>query len=92
MDSKAVRGCHSHKSLEQVMFCLNGSFELELNDGINREFYSMNVSTRGIYIGSDVWRVMTQFNNNCLIMVLASKKYDEFDYIRDYNKFLKSVN
>jgi len=92
IDSTAVRGCHSHRYLEQVMFCLNGSFKLELNDGFNKEFYLMNISCNGIYIGSNVWRVMTEFKNNCLIMVLASNEYDESDYIRNYNKFLKSIN
>jgi dTDP-4-dehydrorhamnose 3,5-epimerase-like enzyme len=84
----AIRGKHAHKKLEQVMFCISGSFLMKLNDGQNEEelwVYKPNV---GIYIGVDLWHTMTNFSSNCILLVLASDYYEESDYIRDYNEFL----
>ena len=87
-NSSAVRGKHAHKELEQVIFCLNGSFILTLDDGENQEKILLNRRNIGVYLGKDLWHTMSDFSANCILLVLASDNYKESDYIRNYNDFL----
>ena len=82
------RGYHSHKNLEQVMFCLSGSLTLELESSQGKSVHSLNSTNKGIYIGSNTWRVMKSFSPGTVVAVFASEHYDESDYIRDYKEFL----
>jgi len=84
----AERGGHAHEDLEQVIICMSGSFDLILDDGKEKKRIQLNRSHYGIYIGSMVWREMDNFSSGCVCMVLASRKYDESDYIRSYEDFL----
>ena len=86
-DLSTVRGKHSHKKLEQVIFCLNGYFDMLLDDGNNRQVIKLNTPNKGLYIGNDLWREMKNFSPDCVLLVLASEFYDENDYIRDYGEF-----
>jgi dTDP-4-dehydrorhamnose 3,5-epimerase-like enzyme len=83
----AVRGEHAHRAREQLIFCINGSFELELDDGERTARVLLNRPDRGIYLGPRLWHTMTRFSPECVILVLASALYDESDYIRDYETF-----
>lgn len=90
-DSKAVRGKHAHKNLEQVIFCVNGSFELLLDDGENKRTILIDNPSVGVRIRPRMWRTMSKFSPNCVILVVASNHHDENDYIRDYDEFLKYI-
>jgi dTDP-4-dehydrorhamnose 3,5-epimerase-like enzyme len=83
----ALRGRHAHKTLRQAIFCVNGSFELELDDGKQTTSVCLDTPYQGIYMGPYVWHVMRSFSPECVILVLASAPYDESDYIRDYAEF-----
>lgn len=87
----AVRGFHAHRKLEQVMVCTSGSCDFILDDGKNRETVHLDNPAQGLYIKHNIWREFTNFSSDCVIMVLASEYYDEADYIRDYDEFLKEV-
>ncbi len=89
---RATRGKHAHKNLEQVIFCINGSFALHLDDGETKQKIIMNNSSVGIKLGRLLWHTMTDFSKNCVILVLASDYYKENDYIRNYDEFLKYIN
>ncbi|MCF7913167.1 MAG: FdtA/QdtA family cupin domain-containing protein [Candidatus Cloacimonetes bacterium] len=84
---EAVRGKHAHKELEQAIFCVNGSFELWLDDGLMQEQTTLDSPEKGVYMGAGVWHVMNNFSSDCVILVLASDFFDEQDYIRDYAEF-----
>lgn len=84
---RALRGCHAHKRLEQVLLCVNGSFELNLDDGVKRRRLRMKRSPNGVYLGPRLWHTMRRFSDDCVIIVLASERYRESDYIRDYEEF-----
>lgn len=88
---EAVRGKHAHKNLEQVIFCANGSFELHLDDGSEKQNILMNNPSVGIRLRKMAWHTMTKFSPDCVILVVANDYYDENDYIRDYDEFLKYV-
>tara|TARA_B100000315_G_C14408652_1_gene509922 strand:+ start:318 stop:743 length:426 start_codon:yes stop_codon:yes gene_type:complete len=86
---KARRGLHAHHKLEQVIFCVNGSFKLMVDDGNEKQYLFLSDPNHGIYIGPHLWHSMFEFSKDCIILVMASDYYDEADYIRDYDEFVK---
>ena len=89
--NKVVRGKHAHKSLEQILICTSGSCKILLDDGKEKEVIELNKPYEGLYISNAIWREMYDFSSDAVLMVLASNYYDESDYIRDYDEFLKYV-
>lgn len=87
-----VRGKHSHINLEQVIICINGSCDFILDDGNERLKIHLDSPNEGLHIKGKIWREFTNFSSDCVVMVLASEYYDPFDYIRDYNDFIRSTN
>lgn len=83
------RGLHAHRDLEQVAVCVAGSCTFRLDDGESNCEVLLDSPSKGLYIGSMIWREMYNFSEDCVLMVLASRLYDESDYIRDYADFLK---
>ena len=73
------------------MFCITGSCEILLDDGDNRESVLLDSPTRGLLVEGLIWREMSQFSSDCVLLVLANDYFDENDYIRDYNEFKKLV-
>lgn len=84
------RGKHAHKALKQVLICVNGActIECELPDG-SKSSYRLDWPNKGLLIEGLVWREMKDFSKDATLVVLASEHYDEKDYIRDYQVFLK---
>ena len=82
-----TRGLHAHLALKQVMLCVTGSCKILLDDGIDRKTVVLDSPTKGLLVESLVWREMSQFSSDCVLLVIASEHYDESDYIRDYDKF-----
>ncbi|WP_353937858.1 FdtA/QdtA family cupin domain-containing protein [uncultured Psychrobacter sp.] len=90
--SGVVRGLHAHKDLSQVMVCLKGSCRVMLDNGLLKEQVVLDSPNKGLLIDSMMWREMHDFSEDCVLLVLANEHYDESDYIRDYNDFLKQVH
>lgn len=88
---EATRGRHAHKSLQQVLICVHGSCKIRLDDGKERETFLLDHPEEGLYISHAIWREMFDFSSDSVLMVLASEPYDQSDYIRDYEEFLKYV-
>lgn len=87
-----IRGFHAHKALKQVAVCVTGSCRMLLDDGQQKESILLDSPTKGLVIENLVWREIHDFTPDCVLLVLASDHYDEFDYIRDYCDFIKVVN
>jgi hypothetical protein len=87
----AIRGKHAHKKLKQVIFCINGSFVLNLDDGKTKQSILMNNPEYGVKLEARLWHTMTKFSPDCVILVLAADYYKESDYIRDYGEFKKYI-
>jgi len=81
------RGGHAHYQLEQYIIAASGSFDVTLDDGKNTKTISLNRPHLALHIVPGLWRELDNFSSGSICMVLASNKYDEKDYIRDYNKF-----
>ena len=86
------RGMHAHKNMEQIIVAMDGACQFVLDDGKKRETVWLNRPDIGLYIGKNMWREMKHFSYGCKLMVLASDYYDEKEYIRNYDEFLKEVN
>jgi len=86
-----VRGHHAHKCLEQVLICVHGSCKIHLDNGFETEEVLLDKPYEGLYISNDIWREMYDFTPDAVLLVLASQYYDEADYIRNYDEFLKFV-
>ena len=85
------RGFHAHKNMEQIIVAMDGACEFVLDDGKSRESVWLNRPDLGLYIGKNMWREMRNFSYGCKLMVLASEYYDEKEYIRNYDEFLKEI-
>ena len=83
------RGGHAHKSLQQFIIAASGSFDVILDNGKERERFHMNRSYYGLYVPTMIWRELDNFSSGSVCLVLASEHFEEQDYIRDYNLFLK---
>ncbi len=87
----AERGGHAHRTLHQFLIAMSGSFDILLDDGRRKERVSLNRSYHGLYIAPMMWRELDNFSTGAVCLVLASAPYNESDYFRDYNEFLKAV-
>lgn len=83
------RGGHAYRENEEFIVALSGSFDVVLDDGNNKKVFSLNRSYYGFYVPKGLWREMNNFSTNSLALILSSTVYEEKDYIRDYNEFLK---
>lgn len=85
------RGFHAHRNLQQILVCVHGSCKILLDNGREKETVVLDKPYEGLYIGYGTWREMLDFSEGTVLLALASEHYDERDYIRDYDAFLKTV-
>ena len=87
-----TRGGHAHKKLEQLIIAANGSFDVFLDDGIEKKMFHLNRSYYGLHIAPGTWRELENFSSGSVCLVLASEHFDETDYLRDYSSFKTYIN
>lgn len=81
------RGGHAHKNLQQIIVAASGSFDVIIDDGINKKVINLNWPHFGLYLVPGIWRELINFSSGAICLVLASLTYEEADYIRDYEEF-----
>lgn len=84
-----VRGAHAHKKLQQLIIPISGSFDIEIDDGNIKKIIHLNSPDQSLYICPMIWRDLRNFSGGAVCLVLASEKYDETDYIRNYDEFIQ---
>lgn len=84
------RGGHAHKDLHQLIMAMSGSFDVLLDDGKEKKRVHLSRSYYGLYVCPMIWRELDNFSSGSVCMVLASNKYDEADYYRDYAEFMRA--
>ena len=87
--SNAFRGGHSHIDQQEILIALSGSFEVVLDNGVEKSTVLLNKPNIGLHIGTGIWRELQNFSSGAVCLVIASDVFDESDYIRDYDLFLK---
>lgn len=85
-----VRGLHAHKTLRQLTVAIKGSCHFKLDDGKESRELTLDDPSKGLYLGPGIWREMSLFSRDCVLLVLADQLYDESDYIREYDLFIRS--
>ena len=85
------RGGHAHKELEQLIIATSGSFDVTVDDGKDSKTYHLNHPYQGLYVGPGIWRTLNDFSSGAVCLVIASKLFDEEDYIREYDDFIQYV-
>lgn len=86
------RGGHAFTQTEEFIIALSGSFDVIVDDGINKRTFTLNRSYYGLYIPNGLWRELNNFSTNSLALEFASTEYDPADYIRDYDEYFKLRN
>ena len=89
LDSNSPRGFHAHKELKQIAFCLSGNCRFVFDNGIIKEECELRSDSIAIIIPEMIWHEMHDFSKDCILVVLASDHYNEDDYLRNYNEFIK---
>ena len=84
-----ARGAHAHKECHQFLVAASGSFEVVLDDGCNKRTVALNRPYYGLHIPPGIWAAEQGFSSGSICLVLTSHTYDEADYIRNYDDFIK---
>lgn len=87
-DAGVRRGRHAHRRLRQMAICVAGSCRFIMDDGFKRQVITLDKNTEGLLIEPMIWHEMEAFSANCVLLVLASDRYDETEYIRNYEEFV----
>ena len=85
------RGFHAHYDLEQILICVSGSCKIHLDNGFETEEVLLDKPYEGLYIANNMWREMYDFTKGAVLLVIASRPYEESDYIRNYDDFIKMI-
>lgn len=83
------RGGHAYISTNEFIIAMSGSFEVTVDDGMEKRTFTLNRSYYGLYIPKGLWRTIENFSTNSLALELADTKFNRNDYIRDYRDYLK---
>jgi hypothetical protein len=81
------RGGHAHIELQQLIVAASGSFNVLLDDGMNKKIVTLNRPDYGLHVVPGIWRELMEFSSGAICLVLASEVFKENDYLRDYNSF-----
>ncbi|MDS4031683.1 MAG: FdtA/QdtA family cupin domain-containing protein [Candidatus Contendobacter sp.] len=87
----AERGGHAHRELQQLIIAMSGSFDVILDDGYHKQRFHLNRSYQSLYVSTLIWRELDNFSSGSVCLVLASNRYNEADYYRNYDDFLRAV-
>lgn len=82
------RGGHAYRENEEFIIALSGSFDVVLDDGMERKKFSLNRSYYGLYVPKGLWREMENFATNSVALILSSTDFDKQDYVRNYDEYL----
>ena len=83
------RGGHAYRDNEEFIIALSGAFDVVVDDGKHKKIFTLNRSYYGLYVPKGLWREMVNFSTNAFALEFGSSPYDETDYMRDYQQFLK---
>ena len=86
-----ARGGHAHVALEQLFIPIAGTFVVTLDDGARTRKCKLDTPSKGLYVAPMTWAVLEDFSAGAVCLVLASARYDEADYHRDYDRFVKAA-
>lgn len=87
----SLRGKHANKNSQFCLIAVSGSCDVIVEDGISKTSYKLDNPNKVLYLDKMVWKTMTNFSDNCVLLVLSDCLYDKNEYIRDYDKYLELI-
>lgn len=87
-----VRGKHANRNSEFLLIAISGSCKVKVDDGKEQTVVELSTPHKALWLNKMVWKDMYDFSYNAILLVLTNTLYDETEYIRDYDEFLKEVN
>ena len=87
-----IPGGHAHKECQEFIIAASGSFSVTLDNGEQKKTYHLNHPWEGLFVDVNIWRTLDDFSSGSLCLVLASHKFEEEDYIREYDEYLRFVS
>ena len=91
IDINSARGFHAHEELNQFLFCVNGSFNIVLDNGHEKVTYNLTPDSPGLFVDGKVWREMNSFSEGSVMVVLCDREYRYDAVVRDYDEFKKNL-
>lgn len=82
------RGGHAYLDLQEVIIALSGSFDVVIDDGVDKKVITLNRSYNALYVPKMIWRRLENFSTNSLAFIVTDKLYDADQYVRDYDQYL----
>lgn len=86
------RGAHANKQSEFLLVVISGSCKVLIDDGKNKEIVELNRPNQALYLDKMIWKEMYDFSYNAIMLVLSNCKYDDSEYIRNYDDYIKLIN
>lgn len=86
------RGAHAHKECHQFLVAASGSFDVVVDDGKNKRTFKLDRPYVGLHIPPGIWAAEQSFCSGAICLVLTSHKYDESDYLRNYDEYLANIS
>ena len=83
------RGGHAYRMTDEFIVAISGSFDVTVDDGNDKNIFTLNRSYYGLYIPKGLWRTMDNFSTNSLALEFANTEYDRSDYVENYDEFLR---
>ncbi len=90
-DDQVIRGQHANRKTEFVLINVSGTSKVKVDNGYESAIVELNRPRMGLYIPTMLWKDMYDFSEDSVLLVLASEHYDQAEYIRDYDAFIKEV-
>lgn len=84
-----IRGYHAHYQVTQYLVCVHGACEVICDDGLQKKSFQLNAVNQALLLPPGIWAEQTYLEKDTTLMVVCDALYDEADYIRDYEVFLK---
>jgi|688.fasta_scaffold482824_2 dTDP-4-dehydrorhamnose 3,5-epimerase-like enzyme len=88
-NSGVVRGRHAHKLCSQILICFSGKVEVSCTDGVKKSNFLLDKPSIGLIVPPGIWSEQKYLEDNSVLTVLCDRKYEEYDYLREYDEFIK---
>ena len=85
------RGRHAHRESILATFCVSGRCQITLDDARQKQVVTLDANGPGLVVGPWIWHELYDFSPDAVVLVVASTRYDEAEYMRNYAAFLEEA-
>ncbi len=89
VDAGETRGEHAHVQCSQVLICPTGKCKITCTDGESEKTFYLDSPKQALYVPPTIWMTQTYEQAGSMLIVLTDRPYEEPDYIREYQAYLR---